>query len=73
MDEHAGVHIAVGVDVEVAPSAGDAAAHKLAVVLEVHGENGLACRGMSRIWWYMYSRCSGVGSSSGAASLPTGM
>ena len=41
MDEHAGVHIAVGVDVEVPPSAGDAAAHELAVVLEVHGENGL--------------------------------
>ena len=41
VDEDAGVHIAIGVDVEVAPPAGDAAAHILRVVLEVHGEEGL--------------------------------
>ena len=41
MDEHTGVHVAVGVDVEVPPSAGDAAAYEFAVVLEVHGEDGL--------------------------------
>ncbi len=41
MDEHAGVHVAVGVDVEIPPPAGDAAAYVLAVVLEVHGEDGL--------------------------------
>jgi hypothetical protein len=44
VDEHAGIHIAVGVDVEIAAAAGDAAAHILRVVLEVHGEQGLRLR-----------------------------
>jgi hypothetical protein len=44
VDEHAGVHIAVGVDVEVAAAAGYAAADILRVVLEVHGEQGLRLR-----------------------------
>ena len=42
MDEDAGLHVAAGVDVAVRTAAGDAAAHVLAVVLEVHGEDGLA-------------------------------
>ena len=41
MDEGAGLDVAVGVDVQVAPSARDAAARVLAVVPEVHGEDGL--------------------------------
>ena len=41
MNERAGLHIAVGVDMTVAASAGNAAAHSVAVVPEVHGEQGL--------------------------------
>ena len=41
VDKHAGLHIALGVDVEIPPAAGDAAAHVLRVILEVHGEDGL--------------------------------
>ncbi len=41
MDEHAGVAVAVGVDVEEPPPAGDTAAHILAVILEVHHKDGL--------------------------------
>ena len=41
VDEHAGVHVAVGVDVQVAAAAGDAPAHILGVVLEVHGKDAL--------------------------------
>ena len=37
VDEHAGFRITGGVDVEVIAAAGNAAAHELAVVLEVHG------------------------------------
>ncbi len=37
-----GFGVAVGVDVEIVPSAGNAAAHELAVVLEVHGVDLLA-------------------------------
>ena len=37
VDEHAGLSITGRVDVEVVAAAGDAAAHELAVVLEVHG------------------------------------
>ena len=42
VDEHAGVAVTVGVDVQIPPSAGDTAAHILAIVLEVHGEDGLS-------------------------------
>ena len=38
MDKDAGLRIPRRVDVEVVPAAGDASAHILAVVLEVHGE-----------------------------------
>ena len=41
VDKHTGLHIAFGVDVEIPPAAGDAAAHIFAVVLEVQGEDGL--------------------------------
>ena len=37
VDEHAGLGVTGRVDVEVVAAAGDAAAHELAVVLEVHG------------------------------------
>ena len=37
VDEHAGLCVAGRVDVEVVAAAGNAAAHKLTVVLEVHG------------------------------------
>lgn len=36
MDEYAGLRISVGIDVEVISSACNAAAHVLAVILEVH-------------------------------------
>lgn len=42
MDEHAGLHVALGVDMQVPSAAGNAAAHVLCVVLEVHAEDGLA-------------------------------
>ena len=41
VDEHAGVHVAVGVDVQIGASASDAAADELGVVLEVHREERL--------------------------------
>ena len=41
VDEHAGLHVPGGADVEVPPPPGDAPAHILRVVLEVHGEDGL--------------------------------
>jgi len=37
VDEHAGLGVTGRVDVEVVATAGDAAAHELAIVLEVHG------------------------------------
>ena len=46
VDEHAGLGVTGRVDVEVVATAGDAAAHELAVVLEVHGiEGDVALRG----------------------------
>ena len=45
VDEHAGVAVAVGVDVQIPPSAGDTAADILAIVLEVHSEDGLGENG----------------------------
>ena len=36
MNEHTGLRVAVGVDVEIVPPSGDAAADILAVVLEIH-------------------------------------
>ena len=42
MCEHARLHIACGVDVQVAAPAGDAAADILGVVLEIHDEHRLA-------------------------------
>ena len=36
--EHARLHVAGGVDMQIASSAGDASAHELAIVLEVEGE-----------------------------------
>ena len=41
VDKSAGLHVPVGVDVDVPPSPGDAPAHILPVVLEVDGEDGL--------------------------------
>ena len=41
MNEHAGVHITVGIDVQIPAAAGNTATHILRVVLEVHGEQGL--------------------------------
>ena len=41
VDEDTGVHIAVGVDMQIAPAAGDASAHVFRVVLEVHGKDAL--------------------------------
>ena len=42
VDEDAGVTVAVGVDVQVAATAGDTSADKLAVVLEVENEHGFS-------------------------------
>ena len=39
--EHARLHIARGIDVQVATPAGNAAAHEFAVILEVEREQGL--------------------------------
>ena len=41
VDERAGVHVAVGVDVQVAPSTGNTAAGIFPIIPEVHGKNGL--------------------------------
>ena len=41
MDEHAGLHIALGVNMQVIPATGNTAAHVLGIILEVHGEQGL--------------------------------
>ena len=49
VDEGAGLDVAVGVDVQVAATAGDAAVDGLAVVLEVDGENGYRFMGVFRI------------------------
>ena len=42
VDENAWIHIAVCVDVHIAAAPGDAAAHELRIVLEVHSEQRLA-------------------------------
>ena len=42
VDEHTGIDIAVGVDVEVPAASGNAAAHIFGVILEVHGEERFA-------------------------------
>ncbi len=69
VDEHAGLHVAVGVDVEIVAAAGDAAAHKLAVVLEVHGvERVAASRRRSRMRSIIASRAA-----PGWASAPAGV
>ena len=41
VDEHTGVHVAVDVDVQIALSACDAAAHIFRVILKIHGEQRL--------------------------------
>ena len=41
VDEHTGIDVAVGIDVEVSAAPGNAPAHIFAVVLEVHGKQGL--------------------------------
>ena len=41
VDEYAGFHISLCVDVQIVPSTGDTAAHILGVVLEVHGKDRL--------------------------------
>ena len=41
MREHAGLDVALGIDVQVSAATGDAAANELAVVLEVKGEQRL--------------------------------
>lgn len=42
MDENAGIHIAIGVDVEISAPPDDAAAHIFGIALEIHGKEGLA-------------------------------
>ena len=42
VNEHTRLHIAVCIDVHVVPAAGDAAADKLTVVLEIHCKDLLA-------------------------------
>lgn len=42
VDEYAGLHIALGVDVQIVSSAGDASAYIFRIVLEIHGEDGFA-------------------------------
>ena len=42
MDERAGLYVALGIDVQIAASAGDAAADILRIVLKIDTENGLA-------------------------------
>ena len=42
MDEYARLHIAVGIDMAIVPSACNAAAYKLSIILEVHGIDWLA-------------------------------
>jgi hypothetical protein len=74
VDEHARLCVTGRVDVEVVASAGNAAAHKLAIVLEIHRvERDIALFRAQIADAVIYLRCSGVGISSGAASLPTGM
>lgn len=41
VDEHTGIDVAVGIDVEVSAAPGNAPAHIFAVVLKVHGKQGL--------------------------------
>lgn len=41
VDEHTRLHITCSVDMQIVPAPGDAAAHILGIVLEVHAENGL--------------------------------
>ena len=38
MDENAGIHISVGIDMEISPSACNAAAHIFRVILKIHGK-----------------------------------
>jgi hypothetical protein len=75
VDEDAGLHVAAGVDVAEHAAAGDAAADELAVVLEVHGHDGLAALVVAHLAdaVIMYSRCSMVGMRSALAPSPTGM
>lgn len=42
VNEYAGLHIAFGVDVQIAPPTGDTAAHIFRIVLEIHGEDSFA-------------------------------
>ena len=40
VNEHTGLHIALGIDVQITAAAGNTAADKLGVILEIHGEDG---------------------------------
>ena len=75
MDEYAGLHIAVGVDVSILAAAGDTAVNVLAVVLEVNAEICLppVKPRISRTRWIMYSRCSGFSIKSTLAPSPMGI
>ena len=42
VDEYAGFHVSLCVDVQIVPSTGDTAAHILSVVLEIHGKERFA-------------------------------
>lgn len=42
VDEYTGLHIALSINVQIIPSAGDAAAYIFRIVLKIHGEDGLA-------------------------------
>ena len=41
VDEYTGLHIALSINVQIIPSAGDAAAYIFRIILEIHGEDGL--------------------------------
>ena len=73
MDEYAGLHIAVGVDVSILAATGDTAVNVLAVVLEVQGVEGDIALGRARTRWIMYSRCSGFSIKSTLAPSPMGI
>ena len=71
VDEYARVGVAVRVDVQVAPPAMQPPTNSPSFWKSI-AKMGFVLR-TSRILWYIYVRCSGVGSSPATASLPTGM
>lgn len=72
MNEHAGIHIPVGVDMKIPSSAGDTPSHILAVILKIHSEDSLFSAEFSDLMIHelplFWTRKKSV-----EASLPTGM